>query len=91
MESDLYHPQQALADMLTIKEKFRKYERIIYVQAWGYSPNALRVAAVPQSNILITIRYEMDVVYARLHEFTLDPKIIEQAKINAVNSGGNVY
>jgi len=88
MESDVYHPCQALADMLTIKEKFRKYEGKKYVQAWGYSPNALRVAAVPQSNILITTRYEMDVVYVRPPEFTLDPKIIEQAKTNAVNSGG---
>jgi len=88
MESDVYHPCQALADMLTIKEKLRKYEGKKYVQAWGYSPNALRVAAVPQSNILITTRYEMDVVYVRPPEFTLDPNIIEQAKINAVNSGG---
>ena len=88
MESDVYHPCQALADMLTIKEKFRKPEGKKYVQAWGYSPNALRVAAVPQSNVLMTTRYEMDVVYVRPPEFTLDPNIIEQAKINAVNSGG---
>ena len=30
----------------------------------------------------------MDVVYVRPPEFTLDPKIVEQAEINAVNSGG---
>jgi len=73
---------------LTIKEKFRKCEGKKYVQAWGYSPNALRVAAVPQSNVLMTTRYEMDVVYVRPPEFTLDPSIIEEARMNAEISGG---
>lgn len=88
MESDVYHPCQALADMLTIKEKVPKYEGKKYVQAWGYSPDALRVAAVPTSNVLMMSRYGMDVVYARPPEFTLDPKIIEQAKANAEMYGG---
>ncbi|MEM2896288.1 MAG: ornithine carbamoyltransferase [Candidatus Bathyarchaeia archaeon] len=89
METDVYHPCQALADMLTIKEKFQKYEKKKYVQAWAYSPSALRVPAVPQSNILMMTRYGMDVVYARPKEFTLDQKIIEQAKKNAEESGGS--
>ena len=88
MESDVYHPCQALADMLTIKEKFRRCEGKKYVQAWGYSPDALRVAAVPQSNVQMMTRYGMDVVYVRPPEFTLDPKVIEHAKVNAEKSGG---
>ena len=88
MESDVYHPCQALADMLTIKEKIPRYEGKKYVQAWAYSPGALRVPAVPQSNVLMTTRYGMDVVYVRPPEFTLDSKIIEQAKANAEVSGG---
>jgi ornithine carbamoyltransferase len=88
MESDVYHPCQALADMLTIKEKFRRCEGKKYVQAWGYSPDALRVAAVPQSNVQMMTRYGMDVVYVRPTEFTLDPKVIEHAKVNAEKSGG---
>jgi len=88
MESDVYHPCQALADMLTIKEKLQKYEGKKYVQAWAYSPNALRVPAVSQSNVLMMTRYGMDVVYVRPPEFTLDPKIIERAKLNAQESGG---
>jgi N-acetylornithine carbamoyltransferase len=89
MESDIDHPCQALADMLTIKEKFLKYHGKKYVQAWGYSPNALRVPAVPQSNVQMMARYGMDVTYVRPPEFTLDPKIIEQAKKNAEESGGS--
>lgn len=89
MESDIYHPCQALADMLTIKEKIRRYEGKKYVQAWAHSPDALRVPAVPQSNIMMMSRYGMDVVYVRPPEFTLDPKIVEQAKKNALESGGS--
>jgi len=33
-------------------------------------------------------RYGMDVVYVRPTEFTLDPKVIEHAKVNAEKSGG---
>ena len=89
MESDVEHPCQALADMLTVKEKLSKYEKRKYVQAWAYSPNALRVPAVPQSNIMMMARYGMDVVYVRPSEFTLDPRIVQRAKENARESGGS--
>jgi len=89
MESDVEHPCQALADMLTVKEKLSKYEKRKYVQAWAYSPNALRVPAVPQSNIMMMARYGMDVVYVRPSEFTLDPRIVQRAKENAKESGGS--
>jgi ornithine carbamoyltransferase len=89
MESDVWHPCQELADMLTVREKFPKWEKKKYVQAWGYSPNALRVAAVPQSNVAMMTRYGMDVVYVRPPEFTLDPNIITMAKKNAEQSGGS--
>lgn len=89
METDMHHPCQGLADMLTIKEKIRKYEGKKYVQAWAYSPGALRVPAVPQENIMLMTRYGMDVVYVRPPEFILDPKVIKQAKNNARESGGS--
>jgi len=89
MESDVEHPCQALADMLTIKEKIPKFEGKKYVQAWAHSPNALRVPAVPQSNIMMITRYGMNVVYVRPPEFTLDPRVIQNAKENAKESGGS--
>ncbi len=89
MESDVEHPCQALADMLTVREKFPKFEAKKYVQAWAYSPTALRVPAVPQSNIMMMTRYGMDVVYARPPEFTLDRRIVERARENARESGGS--
>ena len=89
MESDVEHPCQALADMLTVREKFPKFEGKKYVQAWAYSPNALRVPAVPQSNIMLMARYGMDVVYVRPPEFTLDPRTTRRAKESAEESGGS--
>jgi ornithine carbamoyltransferase len=88
METNMHHPCQALADLMTIKEKFAKCERKKYVQAWAYSPAAFRVQAVPQENIMLMTRNGMDVVYARPPEFTLDPEVIESAKKNAEDSGG---
>lgn len=89
MESDMNHPCQALADMLTIREKFPNWRGKKYVQAWAHSPNARRVVAVPQSNVCLMTRCGMDVVYVRPPEFKLDPKVIEQAKKDAEESGGS--
>jgi ornithine carbamoyltransferase len=89
MESDKHHPCQALADMLTVREKFPDWHGKKYVQAWAYSPNARRVPAVPQSNICLMTRQGMDVVYVSPKEFTLDQEITEQAKLNANESGGS--
>jgi ornithine carbamoyltransferase len=89
MESDMYHPCQALADMMTIKECFSRPQGKKYVQAWAYSPHARRIPAVPQSNVLMMTRYGMDVVYVSPSEFRLDKTISEQAKKNAEASGGS--
>jgi N-acetylornithine carbamoyltransferase len=89
MESDMEHPCQALADMLTVREKFTRFEGKKYIQAWAYSPSALRVPAVPQSNIMMMTRYGMDVVYARPTEFSLDPKVVRRARENAEVNGGS--
>ena len=89
MESDVYHPCQALADLMTIKEKFKETKKLKYVQAWAHSPDALRVSAVPNSNVQIMPRFGMDVTFVRPPEFTLHPDITKQAKINAESCGGS--
>lgn len=88
MESEMHHPCQGLADLMTMREKFSKCEGKKYVQAWGYSPTAFRVQAVPQENIMLMSRYGMDVVYVRPPEYTLDSNVMELARKNAEESGG---
>ncbi|MHA1614305.1 MAG: ornithine carbamoyltransferase [Candidatus Thorarchaeota archaeon] len=89
MESDVYHPCQALADLMCIREKHGSTKGLKYVQAWGYSPSALRVSAVPNSNVLLMPRFGMDVTFVRPKEFELHSNILQQAKINAKEFGGS--
>ena len=39
MECDKYHPFQALADVLTVKEKFGGFKGVKFVMSWAYSPS----------------------------------------------------
>ncbi|KAA3654777.1 MAG: ornithine carbamoyltransferase, partial [Chloroflexi bacterium] len=46
MEDDIYHPFQALADMLTVKESFGSFKDVKFVMSWAYSPSAHKPRAV---------------------------------------------
>jgi len=89
MECDMYHPCQAMADVLTLKEKLGKLEGKKFVMSWAYSPSPWKPVSVPQSLVLLPTRYGMDVVLAHPEGLELDPKIIELAKKNAEESGGS--
>ncbi|MGY5861729.1 MAG: ornithine carbamoyltransferase [Candidatus Thorarchaeota archaeon] len=89
MESDVYHPCQSLADLMCIREKHCETKGLKYVQAWGYSPDALRVSAVPNSNVLLMPRFGMDVTFVRPPEFALHSNIEQQARKNAETYGGS--
>ncbi len=88
MEDDLYHPCQALADIMTIKEKFNNIKNKKFVLSWAYHPFPLPLS-VPNSTVLIMTRFGLDVTLAHPPGYELDQKIIEQAKENAENSGGS--
>ncbi|RJQ06226.1 MAG: ornithine carbamoyltransferase [Bacillota bacterium] len=88
MQCDIYHPTQALADILTIKEKFpgdlsgRKF-----VMSWTYAPRYVRPLSMPQSLVMLMTRYGMDVTLAHPPEFRLMPDILKQAEVNARQAG----
>ena len=65
MECDKYHPTQALADMITIKEKFGGFKGRKLVMSWAYSGSYEKPLAVPQSVVLAATKMGMDVVFAR--------------------------
>lgn len=80
MECDKFHPTQALADMITIKEKFGGFKKRKLVMSWAYSGSYEKPNAVPQSVVLSAAKMGMDVVLARPKGFELDPEVIKKTK-----------
>jgi len=88
MQCDLYHPCQAVADLMTIREKFLNEIRgRKIVVSWTYAPSYVRPISVPHSEILLMSRFGLDVTLAHPPEFKLQPEIVAQAEANAKASG----
>jgi ornithine carbamoyltransferase len=88
MQCDLYHPLQAIADLLTIKEKFNdvKHKKISII--WAYATSHKKPISVPLSQVLLFPRYAMDVTLAHPPGYELPDWVIAKAKENATESGG---
>jgi len=88
MQCDIYHPCQALADLMTIREKFgTDLRKKKFVISWAYAPSYTKPMSVPNSLVLLMTRFGMDVTLAHPPEFYLAPEIIKQTKENAKISG----
>jgi len=87
MECDKYHPTQALADLVTIKEKFGQFKKVKFTMSWAYSASPHKPRAVPQSLIMAPCKMGMDVTFARPRGFELDPEVIKQCKMWAEANG----
>ena len=91
LQDDVYHPFQALADLLTIQERFGKDLRGLKVTiSWAYAKSHLKPLSVPQSQILLFTRYGMEVTLAYPEKFELMPDVVEKAKENAQRYGGKL-
>jgi len=88
-EDDQFHPLQALTDIFTIQGKKKNTKGKKVVISWAYHPNPLPLS-VPNSTLLITTRYGMDVTLTHPKGFELDDEIIEMAKSNVKESGGSI-
>jgi len=76
---------------MTIREKFGKNTKGLKVTiSWAYAESHAKPLSVPQSQILLFARCGMDVTVAAPPEFPLMPHIVEQAKRNAAEGGGNL-
>jgi N-acetylornithine carbamoyltransferase len=89
MECDKYHPTQALADMMCVKEKFGGFKGLKFVMSWAYSGSTHKPLAVPQSLVLAPTKMGMDVVFARPRGFELDPEVIARCHRFAEETGGS--
>ncbi len=89
MQCDVYHPFQALADLMTIIEKKGDPRGKTIAVSWAYASSYQKPLSVPQSLILLLPRFGMHVRLVHPPEFKLMPEIVAQAEENARRSGAS--
>ena len=90
MQCDIYHPFQAMADLMTIFEKkgeSLKGKKI--VMSWAYAKSYTKPISVPQSFLLLLSLFGADLILTHPKEFKLLPKIINEVEGNSKNFGGS--
>ena len=87
MEDDLYHPCQAMADLLTLKERLGTLEGKKIAITWAYSDKD-RTIGVMHSAALLCSRFGMDVTVAHPKGYEFDDHVTDWCHENAKLSGG---
>ena len=88
MQCDVDHPCQALADLLTIKEKFSGELRGRKIAvSWAYAPSYTKPMSVPQGLIMLMTRFGLDVTVAHPKDYTLMDEPLRLAKKFAAQAG----
>jgi len=88
LESAMHHPCQALADMMTIREKLGN-ERKRVVLTWAWHPKPLPMA-VPNSFALAAAQMGHDLVIAHPEGYELDEDLMAGIQEQAAGAGGTV-
>ncbi|MGZ8585922.1 MAG: ornithine carbamoyltransferase, partial [Actinomycetota bacterium] len=83
MQCAVYHPFQALADLMTIIEKKGDPKGITATVSWAYAASYQKPMSVPQSLALLLPRFGINVRLVHPPEFALMPDVLEQARENA--------
>jgi ornithine carbamoyltransferase len=91
MQDDVYHPLQAIADLMTIREHFGENLKGLKVAvSWAYATSHAKPLSVPQSQLLLFPRFGMDVAVGHPEEFPLQADVVEKAMRNAAETGARV-
>jgi N-acetylornithine carbamoyltransferase len=88
LESAMHHPCQALADMMTIREKFGA-ERKRVVLTWAWHPKPLPMA-VPNSFALAAAQLGHELVIAHPRGYELDDELMGNIRQHSAAAGGSV-
>ena len=88
LESAMHHPCQAMADMLTIREKFGKQKKKVLL-TWAWHPKPLPMA-VPNSFALATAQMGCDLRIAFPKGYELDDELMREIESQAKENGGSV-
>ncbi|MFY9610358.1 MAG: N-acetylornithine carbamoyltransferase [Blastocatellia bacterium] len=89
LESSRHHPFQALADIMTIREKLGSLDRQRVVLSWAFHPKPLPMA-VPNSFALIAAQFGLDLTIACPPEYNLGDEAMSEIQAGAESSGGRV-
>ena len=90
MQCDIYHPHQALADLMTIIERFGDPRGKTATVSWACARSYQKPISVPQSLVLLLTRFGMNVRLVHPPEFALMGDLVEQARDNARRAGGSL-
>src|SRR6185436_17491099 len=88
LESAMHHPCQAMADMMTIREKLGEGRKRV-VLTWAWHPKPLPMA-VPNSFALASAQMGHDVVIAHPAGYELDEELMENMRTIASAEGGSL-
>jgi N-acetylornithine carbamoyltransferase len=88
LESAMHHPCQAMADMLTIREKLGEGRKKVLL-TWAWHPKPLPMA-VPNSFALAAAQMGHELVIAHPNGYELDDELMHSLSQSARAAGGNV-
>jgi len=88
LESAMHHPCQAMADMMTIREKCGPEKRKVLL-TWAWHPKPLPMA-VPNSFALAAAQFGQDLRIAHPAGYELDDELLADIERHAMANGGSV-
>lgn len=88
LESAMHHPCQAMADMMTIKERAGTGKKKVLL-TWAYHPKPLPMA-VPNSFALAASQFGHDLRIACPAGYELDAELMSEIESKAASNGGSV-
>ena len=88
LESAMHHPCQALADMLTVREKLGAGRKRLLL-TWAWHPKPLPMA-VPNSFALAAAQMGHDLTIAHPPGYELDEELLREINGRAFDAGGRV-
>lgn len=88
LESAMHHPCQAMADLMTIREKLGAGRKKVLL-TWAWHPKPLPMA-VPNSFALAAAQMGHDLTIAHPQGYELDDELMEEIRTQAAGAGGTV-
>ena len=88
LESAMHHPCQAMADMMTIRERFGVQKKKVLL-TWAWHPKPLPMA-VPNSFALAAAQFGHDLRIAHPKGYELDDELFREINEQASANGGRV-